>query len=67
MNPKSEPVIPPAGPISRRAALQRAVAGGLGLAGLSAGAADEATPARSASENFVPENDYPYFGFDPAD
>ena len=43
---------------SRREALGRAVAGVLGLAALTAGE----MPAATIEPEFVPENEYPFFG-----
>ena len=52
--------------LTRRDALRAAMAAGVGLAAKSARAAEAVTPpaAREAGR-FVPENDYPYFGYEP--
>jgi len=51
--------------ISRRAALERVVTVGLGLAALSTHAAESAGPPPAQETEFIPENDYPYFDYEP--
>ena len=51
--------------LSRRAALKRAITGGLSLAALTAPAIEAADAEVAAPpETFVPENDYPFFDSD---
>jgi hypothetical protein len=51
--------------LSRRDAITRVLAGGLAAAALpiAVGSATAATPV--IEPEFVPENDYPYFGYEP--
>jgi hypothetical protein len=65
MKPKEDPSQLSAESISRRVALGRVVVAGLGLAALPAQAAAPTVPVPIAEKEFVPENDYPYFGFEP--
>lgn len=59
MNPESSPGL------SRRDAVRHAVIAGLGLA-VSDLTASATEPAAVAPETaFVPENDYPFFGYEP--
>lgn len=51
--------------VSRRAALRRVVATGLALGSLPALASASVTESAAAEPEFVPENDYPYFGYEP--
>ena len=51
---------------SRRDALRVALAGGVASFMLPAGQAESAQlPAGPCNDEFIPENDYPYFGYDP--
>jgi len=65
MKPKVGPSESSVESISRRAALGRVVVVGLGLAALPAQAAAPTAPIPVAETTFVPENDYPYFGYEP--
>ena len=62
MKEKNESSTP--APLSRRAVLRRAVAAGLVASGFPA-VAEEVERAAKADPGFVPENDYPYFGYQP--
>ena len=51
--------------LSRRDALRRVVVTGLVLGGMPALANESAAQVGTAAADFVPENDYPYFGYEP--
>ncbi|MEP6668814.1 MAG: hypothetical protein ABJF10_06665 [Chthoniobacter sp.] len=65
MSHESDPTSPSWDNLSRRAALGRVIATGLGLAGVCAIAAGPAVDAPEQTPEFMPENDYPYFGYEP--
>lgn len=58
---------PTESPLTRREALRRTLFGGLAAGAAAALPAAEAAPlpATQAEAPFVPENDYPFFGYDP--
>jgi len=62
---KADSSVPSAKILSRRAALRRVVVTGLGLGSLSALANEPAAQVSAAEPEFVPENDYPYFDYEP--
>jgi len=49
--------------LSRRAVLRRVIVAGAGLASLPALKVEAAAPPPAA--DYVPENDYPFFGYEP--
>ncbi len=51
--------------ISRRDALRQTLAAGLGLAAVVTSLPAESCRAAEMAEVFVPENDYPFFGYRP--
>jgi hypothetical protein len=65
MKQKTDSSETPAMTVSRRAALRRVVATGLALGSLPALAGESAAQPAAAEPEFVPENDYPYFGYEP--
>jgi hypothetical protein len=65
MKEKTDPSGSSAQTFSRRAALRRAVMTGLVLSSLPALADEAAAPTATVEPAFIPENDYPYFGYDP--
>lgn len=63
----STPAPDPESHLSRRAALLRAVAAGLAVTALPANGQPAPDPQPIEEEKFTPENDYPFFGYDPVD
>jgi hypothetical protein len=50
-------------PLSRREALRQTVLAGLGMSALTATATEEVKQVEEVE--YVPENDYPFFGYEP--
>jgi len=67
MKPNNDSSLSSAESISRRTALERVVVAGLGLAALSVHAAESVAPNPDREPEFVPENDYPDFGYVPTE
>jgi hypothetical protein len=65
MNRADDSSTDPTPALSRRAALRRVVTGSLGLVAVPAAVAQAGEASPGEAVGFVPENDYPFFGYEP--